>query len=156
MSNKFKGILLILGAAAGFAFMNLFVKLSGDLPTFQKAFFRNSVACIIASIAIFKNPKMLKTVKGNFGGILARSLFGLLGVILNFYAIGRLNIADASLLNKLSPFFAMVFSCFLLKEKVRKADWAIVALAFFGAVFVIKPSFSYEVLPALAGFFSGL
>lgn len=156
MNNKLKGILLILGAAAGFAFMNLFVKLSGDLPTFQKAFFRNSVACLIASFAIIKNPQILKTAKGNFGGILARSIFGLAGVILNFYAIGRLYIGDASLLNKLSPFFAMIFSIFLLKEKAKSAEWAIVALAFFGAIFVIKPSFSYEVLPALAGFFSGM
>lgn len=156
MNNKLKGILLILGAAAGFAFMNLFVKLSGDLPTFQKAFFRNLVACLIASIAIIKNPHIVKTAKGNFGGILARSIFGLSGVVLNFYAISGLNIADASLLNKLSPFFAMIFSIFLLKEKARKAEWAIVALAFFGAIFVIKPSFSYSVLPAVAGLFSGM
>ena len=65
MNSKLKGIILIIGAAIGFSFMNLFVSLSGDLPTFQKAFFRNLIACIIASIAIIKSPKILKTAKGN-------------------------------------------------------------------------------------------
>lgn len=157
MKRKNIGILLIIGAAVGFAFMNLFVNLSGDLPTFQKAFFRNLIACIISSIIIIKNVSVLKTAKGNISGIFFRSFFGLLGVILNFYAISELNsISDASLLNKLSPFFAMIFSILILKEKAKKAEWLIVMLAFVGAVFVIKPSMSPDVIPALAGAFGGM
>ena len=38
-NRRIKGVLCILCAAFGFALMNMFVKLSGDLPTFQKAFF---------------------------------------------------------------------------------------------------------------------
>lgn len=157
IKRKNIGILLILGAAVGFAFMNLFVNISGELPTFQKAFFRNLLACMISSVAIIKSPESLKTVKGNVGGIFCRSIFGLIGVVLNFYAISRLNsLSDASLLNKLSPFFAMIFSVVILKEKAKKAEWFMVLLAFFGAVFVIKPSLSPEVIPALAGALSGL
>ena len=40
ISQKSKGILYIMAAAFGFAMMSLFVKLAGDLPAFQKAFFR--------------------------------------------------------------------------------------------------------------------
>lgn len=157
MKRKNIGILLIIGAAAGFAFMNLFVNISGDLPVFQKAFFRNLIACLIASVGILRNPSVLKTARGNVSGILYRSFFGLLGVILNFYAISELSsISDASLLNKLSPFFAMIFSIFILKEKAKKVEWFIVMLAFVGAVFVIKPSMSPEVVPALAGAFGGM
>lgn len=156
MNSKIKGIILIIGAAIGFAFMNLFVSLSGDLPTFQKAFFRNLIACVIATIAILKSPKVLKTAKGNISGILMRSFFGLAGVICNFYAISRMNISDASLLNKLSPFFAMIFSIIILKEKVKRVEWLMVFLAFGGALFVIKPSFSSAVLPSVAGAFGGM
>lgn len=157
IKRKNIGILLILGAAVGFAFMNLFVNISGDLPTFQKAFFRNLIACLISSVAIIKSPQVLKTAKGNVSGILCRSFFGLVGVVLNFYAISELNsISDASLLNKLSPFFAMIFSIIILKEKAKKAEWFMVLLAFVGAVFVIKPSLSPEVVPAIAGAAGGM
>ena len=41
IKDKYKGIFYIILAAFGFAFMNLFVKLAGDLPAIEKSFFRN-------------------------------------------------------------------------------------------------------------------
>jgi len=155
-NKKLIGILFILGAAFSFTFMNLFVSLSGDVPTLQKVFFRNCVACILAFAMILKQPSSLKTIKGNEKTLFFRSFFGLLGVILNFYALSSINITDASLLNKLSPFFAMIFSIFILKEKVKRFEWGIVILAFIGAIFVIKPTFSVKVIPYFAGFLSGM
>ena len=79
-----------------------------------------------------------------------------MGVILNFYAIDTIgSISDASILNKLSPFFAILFSVFLLKEKPKAYELIFVALAFFGALFVVKPTFTAASLPALAGVLSG-
>ena len=43
---KNKGVQFILLSAFFFAVMNLFVKLSGDLPSVQKSFFRNLVAAL--------------------------------------------------------------------------------------------------------------
>ena len=37
VNEKYKGILYIILAAFGFAFMNLFVKLAGDLPAFPES-----------------------------------------------------------------------------------------------------------------------
>lgn len=37
-SNRTKGVLFIIISAFGFAMMSAFVKLSGDLPSFQKTF----------------------------------------------------------------------------------------------------------------------
>ena len=45
LSNRTKGVLFIIMSAFGFAMMSAFVKLSGDLPSFQKTFFRNMVLC---------------------------------------------------------------------------------------------------------------
>ena len=45
------------------------------------------------------------------------------------------------MLNKLSPFLAILMSIFILKEKTSKKEWLIVAVAFVGALFVIKPGF---------------
>lgn len=44
MNSRYKGIFFITLSALSFAFMNAFVRLSGDLPSVQKSFFRNLVA----------------------------------------------------------------------------------------------------------------
>ena len=44
---KYKGIMFIVLSALCFAFMNVFVRMAGDLPAVQKSFFRNLVAFII-------------------------------------------------------------------------------------------------------------
>lgn len=42
IKDKYKGIFYIILAAFGFAFMNLFVKLAGDLPAIEKKLFPQS------------------------------------------------------------------------------------------------------------------
>ncbi len=152
-----KGILCITAAALFFAFMNLFVSLSGDVPTVQKTFFRNFFALIIASVTMAKNRCSIVPPKGARLDLFLRSAIGYLGVVCNFYAISRMNISDASLLNKMSPFFAIIFSTFLLKERASKAQWAIIITAFIGALFVIKPTFqNAELFASAAGFVGGV
>lgn len=57
----------------------------------------------------------------------------------------------------MSPFFAIIFSTFLLKERANKVQWAIILTAFIGALFVIKPSFQNAELGAsIAGFCGGM
>lgn len=152
-----KAILCILVSALFFSFMNLFVSLAGDVPTIQKTFFRNFFAMIIASIAMVKNKCSIIPPKGARLDLFLRSAIGYLGVVCNFYAISRLNISDASLLNKMSPFFAIIFSTFLLKERANKVQWAIIITAFIGALFVIKPTFqNAELTASLLGFIGGV
>ena len=47
MKNKNKAIILMLIVALGFALMRIFVKLSGDLPSVQKSFYRNFVRLLV-------------------------------------------------------------------------------------------------------------
>lgn len=51
-------------------------------------------------------------------------------------------LADASILNKLSPFFAILFSFILLKEKIHPFAAGCVFIAFVGSLFIIKPGFA--------------
>ncbi|MGN1109532.1 MAG: DMT family transporter, partial [Oscillospiraceae bacterium] len=152
-----KAILCIICSALFFAFMNMFVRLSGDVPTIQKTFFRNLFALFIASGAMIKNRCSIVPPKCARLDLVLRSVFGYTGVILNFYAVGRLSISDASLLNKMSPLFAIIFSALILKERANKIQWAIILTAFAGALFVIKPSFQNAELGAsIAGFLGGM
>lgn len=161
MRTQFKkkslGIALILGAALSFACMNLFVNAAGELPLMQKVFFRNAIASgVTFFILLFSKQKFRIAGKGCIPWLLARAAVGFLGVILNFYAIDRLaSISDASILNKLSPFFAVFFSVFLLKEKPKIPEIIFLLIAFAGAMCVVNPRFDLSVLPACAGFLSG-
>ncbi len=162
MKQKNLGILYIMCAAFCFALMNLFVRLSGDLPVMQKSLFRNLVAAVIALAMIVKEREKIQfrteqaSAAKNLGFLLIRSGAGTIGILCNFYAVGTLNIADASMLNKLSPFFAIIFSIFVLKEKPKRKEWLAVIVAFLGALFVVKPSFHMESVPALIGLCGGL
>ncbi len=154
-SNYTKGVICILASVLCFSFMNLFVRLAGDLPSIQKSFFRNIIALVVALVAIAKSGIGVKCGKGNFKDLFLRSICGTLGIFCNFYAMDNLNISDASILNKLSPFFAIVFSYIILKEKANRYEWLAVIIAFVGALFVVKPSFSVEFIPGLAGAIGG-
>ena len=154
-SKKHIGILYILMAAFCFASMNLFVRLSGDVPVIQKSFFRNIVAAFVAAFVLWKDRKDISIQKSNIKDLLIRSISGTVGVLCNFYAIDHLSISDASMLNKLSPFFCIILSTWILKEKSNKKDWFVVIVAFIGALFVVKPSFNAKVIPAIAGVIGG-
>ena len=138
------GILCILISGFGFALMSLFVKLSGNLPAMQKGFFRNLIAVIISAIPFFKHRSLIKMPqnKKQWWILLIRAVFGTLGLVANFYAISNINLADASIIQKLSPFIILILSYFIFKEKMNKFQIFSVILAFIGVLFIIKPSFS--------------
>lgn len=155
-NNNNKGILFIIASAFFFALMNLFIRMAGDVPTMQKCFFRNFFAMVIAIATLIRTKTPLKVGKGNLKYLLLRSTAGALGMVCNFYAVDHLNISDAAILNKLSPFCATIFSVFILKEMANSYEWSALFAAFVGALFVVKPTFSLEIIPALAGVLGGV
>lgn len=158
MSKKSKGILFIISAAFFFALMNLFVKLSGDVPSIQKSFFRNLVALLFASIILLRSEEKFSFQKKNLPHLIARSVFGTIGILCNFYAVSHMLLPDASMLNKLSPFFAIIMSYLYLKEKVTPIQFGSVVLAFLGAMCIIKPGLSAfsQTVPSLIGLLGGI
>ncbi len=150
MNKKTKGIFFIISAAFFFALMGAFVKLAGDVPFMQKSFFRNFIALIIAFGILKKSNIDFKPQRKNIKLLILRSTLGTMGLLGNFYAIDHLRLlADASMLQKLSPFFTIIFSFFFLKEKVKLYQILCVIGAFIGSIFVIKPSGDFDVFPAI-------
>lgn len=158
MSQKNKGILLIISSAFFFALMNMMVRFAGDLPSIEKSFFRNFVAVIFAFAALKRSKTPIQIPKGTCRPLVLRSICGTLGILCNFYAVDHLMLADASILNKLSPFFAILFSFLLLKENIHPFAAACVFSAFVGSLFVIKPGLSLfsTSFPAFIGLLGGL
>lgn len=156
MSNRNKGIILMLISSLGFSFMALFVKMAGDIPTLQKTFIRNAVSMVIAFGFVVYYKERFFGKRENQKYLLLRSTLGALGVILNFYAIDHLVLADADMLNKMSPFVTIIFAAIFLREYVLRYQITSIVIAFLGTLFIIKPSFDLDMVPYLAGIASAV
>ena len=157
MNDTKKGMLFIMMAAFFFASMNVFVKLSGDLSSIQKSFFRNLIAALFAFIILIKSKEGFTYQKKDIPMLLLRSTFGTIGILCNFYAVDHLVLSDASMLNKMSPFFVILFSFLLLKEKLKPAQAIAIFVAFIGSLFIIKPTFTnMELFPSVIGLCGGI
>ena len=156
-NNILKGIFCIIIAGFGFALMSLFVKLSGDLPSIQKGFFRNIIAVFISSIPLIKHWKVINIPRNNIGWLvlISRSVFGTIGLVLNFYAISHISLADSSIIQKLSPFIIIILSYIFFKEEMTRFQVFAIIIAFIGITLIIKPSgnniISMGALAALLG-----
>ena len=156
LSKKSKAIGFIIMSAFGFAMMAAFVRLAGDLPFTQKTFFRNLVAVAVAAVVLCREKVGFKWEKGNLPLLIIRATCGTLGIFCNYYAIDHLVLADANILNKMSPFFAIIFSLILLKERASVFQYAAVLAAFGSSMLIIKPGFSSATFPAIIGLLGGM
>ena len=111
MSDRAKGILCILASAFGFGVMAALVRLCDDcgapVSAFQKGFFRNVVALVIASAVFFGRRSQASSPcparrLGARGWLLVvlRAVLGTCGIFANFYALSHITIAEGQTLNK--------------------------------------------------------
>ena len=166
MNDRAKGILCIVASAFGFALMAFFVRLcddfGGSVSSFQKSLFRNLIALFIAA-AVFVRVRRrapARAVVRPLGVqawllLLGRSAAGCIGIFGNFYALSHIPIGEAMALNKTAPCFAVLFSWLFLREKADARRILLLALAFAGALLVMKPGFqgasTFATLCALGG-----
>jgi len=143
-------------SALSFALMGAMVKLASDIPVMEKVFFRNLITFILMLMMIMKNRENPFKQGLATKYLIFRSLAGLLGVVLYFYAITNMSLADSTMLNKLSPFFVIVFAGVFLKEGFSLRKVAVIIIAFSGALLIIKPQFDLSIIPAIAGFLSAV
>ena len=157
--------------------MGMFVRLADDfggaVSPFQKSFFRNIVAVVLAGVLFAMSRReaarapLPRDVAPRGSGTPAasiwwplvwRSIFGTIGIFGNFYALSHIPLGDACMLNKLSPFAAVVASWALLHERVTARQGVAVVIAFVGAMFVVKPGFALagETTAAFAGLAGGI
>ena len=158
LTSAQKGILCIICSAFFFTVMNLCVRFSGNLPSIQKAFFRNSIACGTLLFFLIQTRRFTLPQKKNLPFLILRTVLGTAGLVSNFYAVSHLALADASILAKLAPFFTIFFSFLFLKERIRFTRLLAAVCAFAASLLIIKPTFagSGHIFAASVACFGGL
>lgn len=156
MNNKTKGIILMILFALSLSIMSTFLKLAGHMPVAEKTVYRNSIAALFAFIYIvkkhgFKDKSMFWGNRKNILGLGLRTIFGIIGICLNLYALQYLLLPNATIIQDLSIFFVVIFSYVFLGEKIKLWQVILIVIGFIGAVFVVNPdSTKFVLLPSIA------
>ncbi|MGB3751201.1 MAG: DMT family transporter [Arcobacteraceae bacterium] len=118
-----------------FAFTGGFAKeLSTYVSSIEVVFFRNLTGVIIILFAIYKSP--LNQTGGKPLLLFARGFIGFAALLMYFYNIATIPLAEAQTFSKVSPIFTAIFSYFILKEKLSTIAWIGIFVGFFGVLFV--------------------
>ena len=140
MTKETKAALLMTAAAFFLSLVPLAVKLvpaDSGIPTSEKLVARGLVAVIVTFILIKKRGESL--VPGKPWLLFLRSALGTLGMVTYFLALEKLPLADTVTINKLSPFFVLLFSWIFLGEKLKKIQIIAILTAFAGVALVANP-----------------
>jgi len=138
MDNKTQlnqAIKYMLVASFFFALTGAFAKiLSSDISSVEVVFFRNVFGLIIILYAIYKTPIIQKGGKPIL--LLARGLVGFLALLMYFYDIAYIPLAQAQTFTKTSPIFTAIFSYLILNEKLTLRQSFGIVLGFIGILFI--------------------
>lgn len=157
MNNKTKGILFMVLSSMAFAMMQILIALTAKrIPVFEQMLFRNLITTGIAYWTIRRRQVPLFGKKENRKMLLARSVFGFLGMFCLFYATSIGNQGEVAILSKLSPFVVIFCAMFFLKEKPRNYQAIALIIALGGAAVTANPRFSASAVPSLVAFLSSV
>lgn len=118
-----------------FAFTGGFAKeLSNYMSSLEVVFFRNITGVVLILLAIYKSP--LKQIGGKPFLLFMRGFIGFVALLMYFYNIANIPLAEAITFSKVSPIFTAIFSYILLKEKLSNLAWGGVFIGFIGVLFI--------------------
>ena len=118
-----------------FSFTVGFAKLLSDhMSSIEVVFFRNLSGVIIIMYAIYKSPLNQKGGKPFL--LFMRGFIGFSALLMYFYNIAHISLAEALTFSKVSPIFTAIFSYIILREKLSNIAWIGVFTGFFGVLFI--------------------
>lgn len=114
--------------------------LGSDMPAIEAAFIRYAFGVVMILPLVFYNwagPIPLKTIKlYTFRGLVHG-----VGVMLWFYAMARIPIAEVTAIGYISPIFVTIGAAVFLKEKLHFRRIAGVIIGFLGTMIILRPGF---------------
>ena len=119
--NLIKAILLKLASALLFALMSALVRYLGEsVPLGQQVFFRSAFAIlpVVLIYAVRQELHHALYTKRPFGHV-GRGAISVAGMFLNFAALARLPLSDATAISFAAPLITVAFAAAFLGERVR-------------------------------------
>ena len=114
--------------------------LSKDLPSIQAAFFRYLFGLILI-LPLFKFQYKKNTNKLPIFKYGLRGLIHGFAVVLWFYSVANIPMADVTAINYLTPIFTTIGAILIFKEVITLNRVGALLLSFIGAMLILKPGF---------------
>lgn len=118
-----------------FAVMNVIVKELKHIPVAQIVFMRSLVMFIMVSV-LLKRRKIHALGKKR-GLLIARGLFGTLGIAFFFYTLHHMPLASAVTVHYLTPIFTVLLAFIIGSDRLKPIQWLFFLLCFAG-IYLIK------------------
>ncbi len=112
--------------------------LSAEVESVQTAFFRAffSVLMLLPLMVTGRvQPWRSKRIVGHFW----RTLMGTVSMVLGFYAVSMLPLADATAIAFSQPLFSVILAAVVLRETVRWRRWTATIVGFAGVLIMVRP-----------------
>ena len=136
---------MFLSALAFTAMAGIAKYLGSDLHAFQVAFFRSLFSLIIISPFLLKAGKDQNGVTTKVPLLqLVRGTVSALGIMMGFYAIINMPLADAQAIRFSSSLFLVPLAVIFLNEKVGPRRTLATLIGFFGVIIMVKPTGEYN------------
>ena len=117
------------------------VKMVGtEVPAAQSAFLRYALGLIFL-IPMWPAVRAARLDRRTWGLFGLRGAFHAVAVILWFYSMTRIPIADVTALNYLNPIYVMILAVLFLGERLGPWRIGAVAAAFAGTLIIVRPGF---------------
>lgn len=138
--NNLLGIAFGLGSVVLFSGQALVVKLLGDAyPMNEIVFFRHAFALVPAMVMVSAQGGIRTLKTGRFSMHLGRLAAGMSSMLLGFYALRLIPLADATVYSFISPLLITALSVPLLGERVGVHRWSAVVVGFVGVLIMMQP-----------------
>ena len=141
--RPFLALGLRLATAAALATMAMLVKLAGEHGAHlaELVFWRQAITlvCVTALLAALGKLSTVRTKR--FGSHARRALYGIVGMFFVYGAVILLPLAEATAISFTAPFFAVLLSVILFRERVGRYRWGAVVLGFAGVLVLTQPGF---------------
>jgi len=138
LDNTQKGILYMLLSSALFGLMGLVVKVlstsSNPISSVELVFFRSIFGVLVLFASFYHIPN--SKLGGKPWLLIFRGLIGFVALLMFFYNLTHLTIAQATVFSKTSPIFTTILAFFFFKEHLHKSAWFAVFLGFIGIIFI--------------------
>lgn len=136
-----RGIVMILLATAVFSLSAVFVKaMAGRIPVAEVILFRNLFAIPALLPVVLAAGGLAALATRNPMSHVARTLFGMMGMVGAFYGYVHLPLAMVTALGFTMPLFLTVLSVPLLQEKVGWRRGLAVVVGFLGVLLMVRPT----------------
>ena len=112
--------------------------LSEQIESVQTAFFRAFFSVLLLLPLMLTGrvkPWHSKRIAGHFW----RTFMGTVSMVLGFYAVSMLPLADATALGFSQPLFSVCVAALVLGEKVRWRRWSATIVGFIGVLVMVRP-----------------